>query len=197
MRLNAIALILIALLVAACGSATPTPAPPTANPGGATAAPDTNPTAEGPAAGFTQSSDVQLNMTGMPTPPPAGTAVIATASTPDPLAGIRFDNITFTQGGGDPPVNILVVLQNDGRFTRNNTPGQISAEEVASIDDYLNQINFFSIQGTFTSPNLRPNQFIYSVRVEKQGAAVTITLQDGLIPPELERLLVLMAQLGL
>jgi hypothetical protein len=196
MRRYALLLIVIAVIAAGCGAQQPTAAPPTANPGDPTATSASLATPAGPVAGFTQPVDQALDMTGMATPPPAGTAVVAAANTPDPLASIQFTTITFLQSGGSSDTQILVVLKGDGTFTRNDVPGSISADQVAMIDDYLNQINFFRISGTFTSANVRPDQHTYSVLVEKDGASATINMQDGLVPPELARLLAMLSTLG-
>jgi len=204
MRRYALLLIVIALIAAGCGAQQPTAAPPTADAGGPTATSASIATPAGPVAGFTQPVDQALtqpvdqalDMTGMATPPPAGTAVVAAANTPDPLASIQFTSITFLQTGGSSDARILIVLKGDGTFTRNDVPGSISADQVAMIDDYLNQINFFRISGTFTSANVRPDQHTYSVLVEKDGASATINMQDGLVPPELARLLAMLSTLG-
>jgi hypothetical protein len=196
MRRYALLLIVIAVIAAGCGAQQPTAAPPTADAGGPTATSASLATPAGPVAGFTQPVDQALDMTGMATPPPAGTAVVAAANTPDPLASIQFTSITFLQSGGSSDARILIVLKGDGTFTRNDVPGSISADQVAMIDDYLNQINFFRISGTFTSANVRPDQHTYSVLVEKDGASATINMQDGLVPPELARLLAMLSTLG-
>lgn len=196
MRRYALLLIVIALIAAGCGAQQPTAAPPTADAGGPTATSASIATPAGPVAGFTQPVDQALDMTGMATPPPAGTAVVAAANTPDPLASIQFTSITFLQSSGSSDARILIVLKSDGTFTRNDVPGSISADQVAMIDDYLNQINFFRISGTFTSANVRPDQHTYSVLVEKDGASATINMQDGLVPPELARLLAMLSTLG-
>ena len=196
MRRYALLLIVIALIAAGCGAQQPTAAPPTADAGGPTATSASIATPAGPVAGFTQPVDQALDMTVMATPPPAGTAVVAAANTPDPLASIQFTSITFLQTGGSSDARILIVLKGDGSFTRNDVPGSISADQVAMIDDYLNQINFFRISGTFTSANVRPDQHTYSVLVEKDGASATINMQDGLVPPELARLLAMLSTLG-
>lgn len=196
MRRYALFLIVIAVIAAGCGAQQPTAAPPTANSGDPTATSASLATPAGPVAGFTQPVDQALDMTGMATPPPAGTAVVAAANTPDPLASIQFTSITFLQTGGSIDARILIVLKGDGTFTRNDVPGTISANQVAIIDDYLNQINFFRISGTFTSANVRPDQHTYSVLVEKDGASATINMQDGLVPPELTRLLAMLSTLG-
>lgn len=196
MRRYALLLIVIALIAAGCGAQQPTAAPPTADAGSPTATSASIATPAGPVAGFTQPVDQALDMTGMATPPPAGTAVVAAANTPDPLASIQFTSITFLQTGGSSDARILIVLKGDGSFTRNDVPGSISADQVAMIDDYLNQINFFRISGTFTSANVRPDQHTYSVLVEKDGASATINMQDGLVPPELARLLAMLSTLG-
>lgn len=196
MRRYALLLIVIAVIAAGCGAQQPTAAPPTVDAGAPTATSASLATPAGPVAGFTQPVDQALDMTGMATPPPAGTAVVAAANTPDPLASIQFTTITFLQSGGSNDTQILVVLKGDGTFTRNDVPGSISADQVAMIDDYLNQINFFRISGTFTSANVRPDQHTYSVLVEKDGASATINMQDGLVPPELARLLAMLSTLG-
>lgn len=196
MRRYALLLIVIAVIAAGCGAQQPTAVPPTVDAGAPTATSASLATPAGPVAGFTQPVDQALDMTGMATPPPAGTAVVAAANTPDPLASIQFTTITFLQSGGSNNTQILVVLKGDGTFTRNDVPGSISADQVAMIDDYLNQINFFRISGTFTSANVRPDQHTYSVLVEKDGASATINMQDGLVPPELARLLAMLSTLG-
>jgi hypothetical protein len=195
MRRYAVLLMVIAVIAAGCGAQQAT-LPPTADPGGPTATSASIATPAGPEAGFTQPVDQALDMTGMATPPPAGTAVIVTPSTPDPLASIGFTTVEFTQTGGADNVNVYVILRSDGSFTRNDVPGSITADQVAMIDDYINQINFFRISGTFTSANLRPDQYTYSIRVEKDGAASRIAMQDGLIPPELDRLIEMVGTLG-
>ncbi|MGB1286697.1 MAG: hypothetical protein ACPG7F_09215 [Aggregatilineales bacterium] len=119
--------------------------------------------------------------------PPVG--VLVASVTEDPEIDLVFDVITLRREGGIDEAPIEIVLNQNGSFTRDGVPGQITPADVTRIDDLIDEINFFGLQGTMMGPAIDEEDYRFVLRVERNGTARSITSQEGYIPPEYQRLL--------
>ncbi len=87
-------------------------------------------------------------------------------------------------------------VHSDGTVIRNGVTSTISPDQVVFIDNLLDQINYFGIQGIFVMPGAGADLMKYRVTVDRAGASVTVDAQDGLIPPELTQLFSILRDLG-
>ncbi|NWF69631.1 MAG: hypothetical protein HXY40_11150 [Chloroflexi bacterium] len=127
-------------------------------------------------------------------PPQPG--VLATVpATEDPEAALVFDSLNFVVTGGG--TTTIIDIFSDGRVLRDGVEYRITPEEVTAIDDMLDAVNFFNLQGTFVSAGGQPGAYQYSLSVERAGSVVTLNAEDGLVPRELQELFSLLLQAGL
>jgi hypothetical protein len=195
MRPYSILPIISVFLLAACGG---NPAPTATQPvvqAGTSAVVDSSPTPINTPAPGTPLVPERIYETGQPTMPIPGTIVMA-ASTPDPDVGLIFDLIQYRQTGGITGATIEIELRGDGTFTRNGVPGTVAPDQVTFIDNMIDQMHFFDINGVFTAPGTGADVIRYSVTVERAGTSVGIDAQDGLVPPELAQLFSILSSLG-
>lgn len=188
MRLRFV-ILFIAGLLAACGSPTAEPTIPAGEqtaPEGATAQP---PTAEP-----TLPVPERRIVTDVPLPIP-GTLVAAPA-TEDPEAGTVFTRILYEQSGGLTGQTLTIEVRGDGSVTRNGAASAITPAQVEQLNDILNQLNFFGLQGAFTAPGTGADIITYQVTVERAGSERTIVAQDGFIPPALGAFFTVLSALG-
>lgn len=197
MRRYHVLFIVLVFILAACGGNAPAPTADTstvATPETATSAPEQAATPlDQSALATAMSLPERIYETGQPTMPPPGQLINA-ASTPDPQAGLIFDSIQYQQIGDG--VTTDVELLSNGTVTRNGAASTITADQVVLIDNLLDQINFFGIQGVFAAPGAGEDVFRYKVTVNRAGASMTIDAQDGFVPPELRELFSLLNSLG-
>lgn len=181
-------MILIALLLAACGGGSPTatlPAP--------TSAPESTENANVTVAPIP--TDMVLNIIGVTLPPP-GTLVMAPV-TEDPYAGTLFYSLQLTRTGGPGDTELTVRLLPDGTLTRGPLSITVSEAEVIAIDTLLDTIRFFDINGTFSSINRSPDTYTYIVTLESPAGGRSIISDDQLTPPELRMLFDAILALGI
>lgn len=194
MRYTASVLLICALALAACGGGE-TPAPPTADPNAVN--PDATPVPERstlPPPITLSPREYSTDEVSDPLPIP-GTLVAA--ATPDPDAGLVFDRILFERTGGVAGIPLTIEIRSNGSVTRDGQPRTIGADLVRLIDDQLDLMNFFGIQGVFSAPGTSADIYTYNITVERSGASLTIKAQDGFIPPEIQRLIALLQDIGL
>jgi hypothetical protein len=129
------------------------------------------------------------------TPPPLGTLVIITPVEPE-FQNPGFDSLVFTQQSGVDGPTLRVELYSDGTMIRDGVTSQVSAENIATISQMLNQINFFFMQGQFESVSPPSEAFRYSLTVNSPIASRTIFAEDGLTPPELRTIFSAILGLG-
>jgi hypothetical protein len=197
-RMMALVFILTFLLVA-CGGNAPEPTQQASTDVTPPAEPLTN-TPEAAATALDQaglatmmSMPERIYEVGQPTMPPPG-QIISTATTPDPDAGLIFDVIRYRQTGGGETLEIEV--RSDGTVTRNGATSTITQDQIIFIDNLLDQMNYYGIQGVFTAPGTSPDVFRYRITVDRAGSSMTIDAHDGFVPPELRELFVLLSGLG-
>jgi len=126
---------------------------------------------------------------------PAGT-IIAPA-TEDPNEGQGFTSILYIQTGGLSNMSLTVEVYPDGRVVRNGATSNIPPEQVQQISAALDQLNFFGLQGSFTAAGGKPEEYRYSLTVERaDGSSRTINAQDNYTPPELLSMFAMINTLG-
>ncbi|HLU09459.1 MAG TPA: hypothetical protein VK003_07310 [Oceanobacillus sp.] len=168
MRLAAILLLIV--LIAACTPETPTP---TVTPPPVTVESGTSP------AGV-------ISLT-IPVPAP-GTLVAGSSNVPEGgRPPIEFTTVYFSRTGGVSGQELSVEVRRDGTLIRDGETSTVPEATIADIDNRLNLIDFYGIQGIFTGQQ-PPDAFFYSLTVESNVGSRTINAQDGLIPPELMEL---------
>jgi len=198
MRRNLCLILIAALFLAACGSGgTPVPT-----------AESTSPTVQATLALVGETPDSAATQTAQPTveqqqrsfatdePPLPIPGTLDASSNPDAEAGLVFDDIQFERTGGIAGETLTIEVKSDGTFTRDGVPGTISPDQVTMIDNMIDQLNFFGLQGIFEAPGTSADVYRYRVRVSRAGSARTIQAQDGFIPPELIQFISLLSSLG-
>jgi len=119
--------------------------------------------------------------------PLAGTLVAS--ETEDPQAGLAFDYIYLLQEGGSNNERIIAEIYGDGRTTFNTREGKIGQDTIIEIIRAIDELNYFGIQGTFLGPAPRPNEYNYTIVVQRGANSRRINAQDGYIPMEFIRFL--------
>ncbi len=117
-------------------------------------------------------------------------------ATEDPDAGVLFDSILYYQAREANNETLTVEVYSDGRVVRNGATSSISQEQVMMLQQMLEDMRFFGMQGTFTAPGRNDDIYYYQVTVERDGAANSIAAQDGYTPPELLELFGVLSDLG-
>ncbi len=128
------------------------------------------------------------------TVPPVGQLIAA--ATEDPEAGLVFHDIIFTQARGSNAPDLTIELHNDGTLIRNGQTSSVSADQVTAIDNMLDELNFFGIQGVFEAAAPNPDDYVYSITVDRAGSSRTINTQDTYTPEELKNLFAAIIALG-
>lgn len=193
MRRYLILSVVFALLLAACGGNAPTQSPPaTADP-----ANSSNPTAVVAQATLpppAPTTGPREYATGEPPLPIAGTLVAP--ATEDPEAGLVFDMVYFNRTGGAAGQAFSLQILSNGSGIFNDAAITISAEQVTQLDNLIDQIGFFGLQGLFTAPGTSAEVYKYDITVDRAGSSRTIKAQEGLIPNELAQLIDMLSQLA-
>jgi hypothetical protein len=142
----------------------------------------------------TPEAETQATQAPVITIPPVGE--ISRSPTEDPEAGLVFDSIIFTQTGGSTEGELVIEIHSDGTMIRDGETGTISQEDVTRIDDMLDDINFFGIEGIFEAAAANPDAYSYTITVERAGASRMIPAQDTYAPQELKDLFAAILALG-
>jgi hypothetical protein len=129
-------------------------------------------------------------------PPLPIPGTIIAPTTPDPDAGLIFDTILLERTGGLAGIPLTVEVKSDGTVTRDGVASTISPDQVTFLDNLLDQLNFFGLQGVFTAPGTSADTYHYALTVTRAGASRTIRAEDGFIPSEMVQLLSLLSDLG-
>lgn len=173
-------LLIVALIVAACGgsptpTATPTPAPTE------TPIPDTAGGEPIPTRGFEALQvTIPVAQPGTPISPSlAGTVQPANA------APFRFDRLFFAQTGGIAAMELTIEVFADGRVIRNGVESRTSAETVANLTALLEAFDVFRVAGQFMGLSASADAYTYAITIDAGGSSRTIMSQDGYTPPEL------------
>jgi hypothetical protein len=120
--------------------------------------------------------------------PPPGT-IIAPATEEVMAAQLPFSTIVYEETGGPANASLTVEIFSDGRVLRNGTETRVGPEVIAELDQLLRDIRFFGINGQFTMPGAGSEVYNYAVTVQlEDGSARRLDAQDRVTPPELLRL---------
>ncbi len=118
---------------------------------------------------------------------PPGTLVVS--ETEDPLAPLLFDYLRFEQRGGPQNLEIILEIYQDGRVVLNGADGFIASAEVEAIDQLLDDLNFFGLQGNYSGPPRSEDEYRYSLFVDVSGRERMIGFREGYIPRQVQRVL--------
>lgn len=105
-----------------------------------------------------------------------------------------FNRIAFSQQGGGN--TIVFEILGDGRVVRDGQTYNIGTAQVAALNQAIDELNFFGLQGTFLGPPGAEEAYRYRVSVQAGDIERAITAQDGYIPLELRRFLGLIRDIG-
>ena len=125
---------------------------------------------------------------------PPGELVASETEDPEPRG--MFDYISMQQEGGRENTVITIEIYNDGRVTLNGAEGRIGLETINQIDETINRLNFFGMQGTLLGSPGGDDIYYYRVSVQRGFQARTISAQDGYIPDEFLSLLAMIRGAG-
>lgn len=181
-----------ALFLAACGGGdTPTQEQPPANPTEEDIPPER--------ATFEATYDSILNPPPQPTlggvvPTEEGAlevplpGTLVASATEDPDAGLVFDRITFVQQGGGNSATMSIEILQDGTVILDGVTSSISQEAILDLDNALDQLNFFGMQGAFMGPARSEGVYQYTLTVKRGELERMIRAEEGYMPPELQDL---------
>ena len=129
----------------------------------------------------------------LPVPLP-GTLVAS--ETEDPEPPLPFDHISMEQESGRGGSTALIEIYGDGRVVANGVTGQISPAEILEIENAINIVNFFGMQGALLGPPGRSEGYIYRLAITRDQKTRAIFAQEGYMPDEFMQLLGLVRQAG-
>lgn len=180
-------ILLSAFFLAACnGNSTPTPAVQNTN---------ATPAGEATTAAALPTNEPREYGTEEVVLPLPGTIIAPV--TEEPGAGQPFAQVILNRSGGLEGTPLDIILSSNGTLIRDGVTSTVTADVVTQINQMLNDMSFFGMQGVFQAAGTTADVYTYNITVERSsGAARTITAQDGYIPPELAALLQLLQQLG-
>ncbi len=114
---------------------------------------------------------------------------LVASATEDPDAALIFDRIVLTRTGGPTGETLEIELLSDGTIIRNGVTGATTYERIIVIDDIIDELNFFGMQGALIGPGGDSEVYRYTIRVYRGDSNRMITAEDGYIPNEFQRLL--------
>lgn len=117
--------------------------------------------------------------------PLPGEIVLAAVTEAPEEAAAPFDYILYTQDGGPANVSITIEVYSDGRVVRNGESRTVSPQSIAALDQKIKDINFFNIQGIFTTAGASQDIYRYTITVEGGLGSKMIRAQDGYTPQPL------------
>lgn len=196
MRLQGYLILVFVLILAACG-------------GGSKDTPSADVPAVGDlgpeAATFQAQIDAALtDATPIPTVTPAGEGALivpvpgtlVASETQDPEPRGLFDYVSMTQTGGREDITLVIQVYSDGRVIRDGVEGRVESALVAEIDNAINTLNFFGMQGAMLGPPGGADTYRYRVIVKRGFQERAIWAQDGFMPNEFIQLLSLIRDAG-
>jgi len=138
----------------------------------------------------TEESPLEDILAGVPIGP-----TLVSSATEDPDIALVFDLVELTIWGG-PEGRIELALRQDGSYTRNGAVGVVPPSVVTAVDDALDAINFFGLNGIYSSLNAENPARRYSLRVVRANLDRRMEGEEGYMPQEFMVLLAQIAQIG-
>lgn len=113
--------------------------------------------------------------------------VIVREATREPYTGdVVFDRVTVIRAGGPTDNERQIEILADGNVIINgNLARNIGPQGLAEVNALLQELDVFSLQGTFAAAATAPDDFVYVLSVVRGGESVSIRADDALIPDEL------------
>lgn len=111
---------------------------------------------------------------------------LVASETEDPEASLVFDRLTLVRTGTVQGNNIRddIELYQNGQYTRNGISGVAPPTTITRIDDLIDAVNFYGMQGTLLGPSTDNDAYLYRLTVERNGLERSIQSQDGFMPVE-------------
>ncbi len=102
-----------------------------------------------------------------------------------------FDRVIFRRHGGGPTaVAFRLELYQDGSYEINNEfTGQVDPSVITNVDTLIKELRFFSINTPMLGPGGDDTNYRYDITVERAGDELTINAEDGFIPQPFQRLI--------
>jgi len=123
---------------------------------------------------------------------------LVASETEDPDIDLVFDRILFIRsGGGEDIPRVEIEILQSGLISINGTPSNTIPQTIINIDNMIDEINFFGMQGAMLGPSADNDDFRYSLTVQRGDLERTIQSQDGFMPAVYEQLLGEILRLGL
>lgn len=201
MRRNALLLsitvLALVLVLAACNGGTSTPAP-TTDPNAAVVTPGDASTTEAdggeratlPPVWTQAPREFETGQAPLPVP---GTLE---APQQDEEIGLVFDKVLFERTGGLAGTPLTIEILQNGNVTRDGVASTIGAGQITQIDNLIDQMNFFYIEGVFTSAGSNADIYHYRITVDRNGASRTVDAEDNLLPQPLRELISTLMDIG-
>lgn len=121
--------------------------------------------------------------------PPAGPGTLVASETEDPEPIGPFQLVRLRQQGGRGNITTVIEIYADGRIVRDGEIGTVDAATIGRINQMIDDMGFFSMQGTYIGPPGADDTYTYRVYVDSGDIDRAINAQDGYLPQELTSLL--------
>lgn len=122
---------------------------------------------------------------------------LVASETEDIVPREDFDYIYFRKTGGEDGVEIVIEFFENGNVIYNGEEGTISEADIATLNTVIKDLNFFAMQGTMMSAAPGSSQtYYYNLFIQSGTQERSINSQDGFMPREYVTLLSLLSQYG-
>lgn len=137
---------------------------------------------------------VTLSEGALPVPLP-GTLVASETEEAQPNPG-PFDRITFLQTGGTNDIIISFEITSDGIVERDGQTASVSPDVIQRLDQMIDDLNFMGLQGTFMGPAPNDDVYQYRIAVIDGDSSRAVWSQDGFMPDQYREFLGLIRTVG-
>lgn len=115
---------------------------------------------------------------------------------PAPDTPFSFNLIMVQRYGGLSGENFIIRLSSDGTLDRNGEVSQLSADQIERVRVMFDEVNFYGASGIFTDASANDETIYYTIGVDGDRGTVSITAQEGLVPPQLLEIVNTIFELG-
>lgn len=118
-----------------------------------------------------------------------GTLTFASTSAPLDMPD-DFTRITIVRTGGpseapEGAFDETIVIEGDGRMTRNGAEGRASVDAIRQINRMLDAVDLFTVQANFAGIDTGDGTFRYRLTLVQGTNERMLVLQDSLMPQEI------------